>query len=131
MQRWLRDSALCFSAGAIGAVAKSAVIWLCAQVAFTTGLASLLASGLHPAGIYVRVVWGGIAAFLFLLPIAAKNWVARGLLWGAIVAALQVVAIPLLNHSGLHLALLPLLATLALSLLWGFATALALRLFGG
>lgn len=129
MQKWLRDIALCFSAGSVGALAKSAAVWGCARVA-AAGLASHLASAQYPSGIYARIVWGGVAALLFLLPLVRSSWMVRGLFWGVVVAALQVIALPLLDHASVHFALLPLLSVLVLSCIWGLATAIALRLFG-
>lgn len=130
MQNWLRESALCFSAGSVGALAKSGMIWLCAQFAATAAFASQLAHAQYPAGIYARIVWGGLAACVFLLPLIRKNWFARGLIWGAIVAILQIVALPLLTHGSVHFALIPILSVLVLGCVWGLATAIALRLFG-
>jgi hypothetical protein len=130
MQKWLRQLALCFSAGSVGALAKSGIIWLCMYSAISAGFASHLASAQYPAGMYARIVWGGVAAFLFLLPLASNSWIVRGLLWGVIIAVLQVIAIPLVSHGGMHFAVMPFVWALILSCVWGLATAIALRLFG-
>lgn len=130
MQKWLREIALCFSAGSVGAMAKTGTIWLCAYFSGTAGFASHLANAQYPSGVYARIVWGGIAAFLFLLPLVRGSWVVRGLSLGLIAAVLQVVVVPLLEHGGMHFALVPLLSVLVLSCIWGLATAIALRLFG-
>ena len=130
MQKWLREVALCFSAGSVGALAKSGAIWLCAYFSITAGFASHLAGAQYPSGIYARIVWGGIAAFLFLLPLVRSSWVVRGLSLGLVAALLQVVAVPLLEHGSVHFAAVPLLSVLVLSCIWGLATAIALRLFG-
>ena len=130
MQNWLRQVALCFSAGSVGAVAKIGAVWICARFAASAVLASHLANAQYPAGVYARIVWGGIAASLFLLPGVRSSWVVRGLCLGVVVAALQVVVVPLLEHGSVHFALVPLLSVLALSCIWGLAAAIALRLFG-
>ena len=127
MQKWLRQMALCFSAGSVGALAKSGAVWGCAQ--FGAGMAAYLARAQYPSGLYARIVWGGIAAFLFLLPLSRNSWV-RGLIWGVVVALLQIVALPLLGHGSVHFELMPLLSVLVLGCVWGLASALALRLFG-
>ncbi len=130
MQKWLREMALCFSAGSAGALAKSGAVWGSARFAASTGLAAHLAGAQYPSGIYARIVWSGVAGFLFLLPLVRNNWIVRGLFWGFIAAALQIVVIPVLGHGGLHFALIPLLSVLALSCIWGLVTVLALRSFG-
>lgn len=129
MQKWLREMALCFSAGSVGALAKGGAIWLCAHFAVLSEVASHLARA-QSSGFYARIVWGGIAAFLFLLPLARKNWLVRGLFCGVIVALIQLFAIPLLGNGSVHFALLPMLSVLALSCIWGLATAGVLRLSG-
>lgn len=130
MQNWLRQFALCFSAGSIGALAKSGAVWVCARFAISAGFATHLASVQYPSGIYARIVWGGLAAFLFLLPLVRKSWVVRGLVWGLVATVIQIVIIPILAHSTVHFALEPFLSVLVLGCIWGLATAIALRLFG-
>lgn len=129
MQKLLRQMAFCFAAGSVGALAKGGAVWICVNFA-AAGLASQLARAQYPSGLYARIVWGGLAAFLFLLPFARVNWILRGLLWGAVVTVLQVFILPLLTHGGVHFALMPLLSVLALSCVWGLVTALALRTIG-
>ncbi len=128
MQKWLREMALCFSAGGVGALAKTGAIWLCGYFSITS-FASHLAGAQYPSGVYARIVWGGIFAFLFLLPVRG-SWVERGLILGLVAAVLQVIAVPLMEHGNMHFALMPLLSVLALSCIWGLATAIALHLFG-
>lgn len=128
MQKWLRDMALCFSAGSVGALAKTGVIWLCAQVAVLDNFAMYLANAQYPAGFYARIVWGGIGAALFLLPLVRKSWLMRGLCWGVVAALLQLFALPLIAGGTIHFALIPMLSALILGCVWGVATALALRL---
>lgn len=131
MDKWLRELALCFSAGAVGALAKSGAIWLCAQAAFSAGWVAYLLNAQYPRDLYARIVWGGVAGFLFLLPMMRKRWPLRGLFWGVVLAALQLVLVPLLTHGGFYFALAPALAALALALVWGLAAAFMLRLCGG
>lgn len=130
MRNWLREAALCFSAGCAGALAKGGIIWVCAQIAVTAGFASHLARAQLPPGVYARIVWGGIAALLFLLPLRRGGWVLRGLVWGAVAAAVQLLVIPLWLHAGVHFALMPMLSAVILWCCWGLATAVTLRVIG-
>lgn len=130
MQKWLRDIALCFSAGSLGALAKTGFIWVCLHFSALNDIASHLASAQYPVGFYARIVWGGIGASLFLLPLIRKNWLIRGLCWGLIAALIHLFAIPVLTGGIVHLSLIPMLSALVLGCIWGLATALALRLFG-
>lgn len=130
MQNWSRQLALCFSAGSVGALAKNGAVFVCARFAISAGLVSHLTNAQYPSGFYARIVWGGLAAFLFLLPLVRNSWVMRGLFWGAVAAVLQIFVVPLLEHATVHFALVPVLSILALTCIWGLATAIALRLFG-
>lgn len=128
MSHWLRQLALCFSAGAVGGLAKGGAVWCGAQIALTAAFAAHLAAAQFPAGFYARIVWGGIAAFLLLLPLMRGSWLWRGLCCALIVAAIQAIAIPLLAHGSIKLAAIPLLSTLVLSVVWGTVSAAILRL---
>lgn len=132
MHRWLRECALCFSAGAAGGAAKGLLVLLCSYFPVTAVLGRHLANALHPQnlpydnGLYARVVWGGLYGLLFLLPVARGSLVFSGLLWGVAITLLQWVVLPLL-HGGLQFAAMPVLATLILNAAWGLVTALLLR----
>jgi hypothetical protein len=128
MHRWLRDLALCFAAGAAGAVAKGVLVWLCSYSSLSAPFGAYLATALYPLGFYQRVVWGGLYGFLFLLPPARGSLLMSGLLWGGVVSLLQLVVLPLLQHGGLHWSLTLVLSTVLLNCIWGCATALLLRL---
>lgn len=130
MQQWLRQLALCFAAGSAGGFAKGALVWCLAHSAATAGFGLHLAAAQQPAGLYARIVWGGLYAFLFALPVARSSWLFSGLLWGAIVSALQLIALPLLLHGMPHLAFMPVVAALVLNCAWGLVTAALLRLIG-
>jgi hypothetical protein len=132
MHRWLRELALCFAAGAAGGAAKGLLVIACSYFPVSAVLGRHLANALHPQnlphdnGIYARIVWGGLYAFLFLLPVASSSLLVSGLLWGAVITAVQWVVLPLL-HGSLHFAAMPIVATLILNSAWGLVTALLLR----
>ncbi len=127
MQKWLRALALCFAAGSLGALAKTGVIALCLHFSVLDAVGQQLAQAQYPAGFYARIVWGGLGAALFLLPLQRKRWWLRGLLWGVIAAVLQWIALPLIAGGSIHFAVLPMLSALVLGCVWGLATALILR----
>lgn len=132
MHRWLRELALCFAAGAAGGAAKGLLVWACSYFPVSAALGGYLARALyaqnlpHDNGLYARVVWGGLYAFLFLLPVARNSLWFSGLLWGCVITLLQWVILPLM-HGGLHIALIPVLSTLLLNCVWGWVTALLLH----
>lgn len=127
MQQWLRQSALCYSAGAVGGLAKGGLIWGCGRVALTAPLADQLAQALHPGGLYMRLVWSGLYALIFLLPFARSSLLWRGLLAAMAVSVLQLLVLPLLQHSHLHIFSLTTLALLVLNCAWGMTAAAVLH----
>lgn len=128
MNQWLRQLALCFAAGAAGGLVKTLVAWSCARYGWDAHFATHFPSVLRHALVYARVVWGGLWALLFLLPVARGAWWQAGLLWGLVVTVVQWLVLPLLSHGALHLAALPVLWALLLNFVWGLVTALLLRL---
>lgn len=128
MSQWLRHSAFCFSAGAVGGVARAVAAWACARHGWDDHFGVHWSGSLSAGALYPRIVWGGLWAFLFLLPLARGSLWLSGLLWALVVTLVQLIVLPLLLHTGLHLSLLPALALLLLNGVWGLVTALLLHL---
>jgi hypothetical protein len=74
------------------------------------------------------VVIGGLWGLLFLLPLARSSVWLSGLLFGALVCAIELIAFPLLSGRMPQLLSGTALLLLLLWLLWGVVTALLLRL---
>ena len=68
MNNFFRNFSLIFAAGAFGGLVKAWWPGASAPLASTL-LGSKMAMGLTPMWIYVHVVWGGIWAILFFLPL--------------------------------------------------------------
>ncbi|MDB6063122.1 MAG: hypothetical protein JWM78_3225 [Verrucomicrobiaceae bacterium] len=128
MQQWLRQGALCYSAGTVGGLAKGGLILACERSSLTSAFADQLAQVLHPTSFYTRLVWAGVYGLLFLLPFVRGSWLMRGLVWALVVSLLQLVVFPLWQHGGLHILTLTTLSLLVLNCVWGLTTASMLRL---
>lgn len=130
MNGWLRRIALCFSAGCIGGLANSIVVWLAGYVGLTVALGVGIAPALNAAWLYPRIVWGGIWALLFLVPLLKNSPIRRGLLFSLGPTAVQLfVVFPLVASKslfGLQLGpLTPIFVTL-FNAVWGVVTAVVL-----
>lgn len=97
----LKAAALCFSAGCVGGLANSIVVWLFGVLGMTTALGVSIAPALTPAWLYPRVVWGGLWGFLFLLPFLRLPAYVRGLVWSLGPTAVQLLIVfPMVAHKG-------------------------------
>ena len=77
MNNFFRNLSLIFAAGAFGGLVKAMVAWGFGAAGLNAVLGSKMAMGLTPMWIYAHVVWGGVWAFLFFLPLRGSYY-ARG-----------------------------------------------------
>jgi hypothetical protein len=114
-----RSLSLYFSAGALGGLANSVVVWAVGHL----GLAHVAsAPALTPGWLYPRIVWGGLWGALFLLPVS-WGWFRKGLLLSLGPSLVQLFLVfPLKTKAGvlgLALGLLTPLAVLFFNAVWG------------
>lgn len=76
----MKNSSLAFTAGCLGGLVNSVVVWLFGALGISQALGVSIAPPLTPAWLYPRLVWGGLLGFLFLLPVKGLTYPARGLL---------------------------------------------------
>jgi len=76
-----RNLSLIFAAGGFGGLVKAIVAWLFGALGINALLGSSLAPALTPPWIYQHMVWGGIWALLFLLPLRRLSYPALGVLY--------------------------------------------------
>jgi hypothetical protein len=82
--RLFRRLSLAFAAGGVGVIALAAFLWIVREAGVMASL------GLHPppvrmpAFLYSRIVWGGLWALLFVLPVMTGQWLLRGVLVGVL-----------------------------------------------
>ncbi len=81
MTGFTRKLSVYFTAGAAGGLVNGLCAWLLGDLGVTATFGVTLAPHLTPAMLYHRVVWGGLWGAIFLLPIAVRSPVARGLLY--------------------------------------------------
>ena len=128
MKSFIRKLSLVFASGVFGGLVNSAVIWLFGRAGITAELGVKLAPSFTPAGLYPRLVWGGIWGILFLLPLAQNRPLQQGLLISLGPTMVQLVAVfPYqLNKGmmGLDLGTLTPVFVLFFNAVWGVAAAL-------
>lgn len=125
-----RILALCYSAGTVGALANSAAIIWMGKAGIPASLGVALAPNYSPSWLYPRLVWGGMWALLFALPLPRT-------LWWAFVIALAPALFQLFvvfpqfagkGTAGLDLGTLTPAFVLFYNLIWALVTYLTLKL---
>ena len=88
-----RSISLFFTAGALGGLVYGLLEWGFGELGVTSALGVSLAPDWTPAWLYPHIVWGGIWGAVFVLPVARKGWVRRGLLLGLAPALVELLVI--------------------------------------
>jgi len=129
MNNFPRNFSLIFAAGAFGGLVKAMVAWVFGAAGLNAALGFTMAPALTPMWIYQHLVWGGIWAFLFLLPLSGSYYL-RGALFSLGQTLIQLVIIfPKMGKGMLGLELgymAPVLVT-CFGVIWGLATAFWLK----
>jgi len=77
--KFLRKLSLAFSAGCLGALANSLIVWLMGSHGITAALGISIAPALTKSWLYPRIVWGGIWGGILLLPLIKRSHILRGI----------------------------------------------------
>ncbi len=88
--RLFRRLSLAFAAGAAGVIALVAFLWLLRESGVAASLGLRLPAPKLPDFLYSRIVWGGIWALLFVLPVMTRQWLLRGLVVGVLASLASI-----------------------------------------
>ena len=129
-----RNLSLAFSAGCLGGLANSIVVWASGTLGVTAALGVKIAPALTLPWLYPRIVWGGIWGFLFVISIPGLSWWMRGLVF-SLGPSLVVMLIlfprnPLVGEFGLGLGTLTPAFVLVFNAVWGLVAAWWLKQVG-
>ncbi|MCF8081372.1 MAG: hypothetical protein K9K88_19010 [Desulfobacterales bacterium] len=121
-----------FSAGCLGALANSIALWLFGYLGITTSLGVSLAPALTPNYLYPRIVWGGLWGLLFILPMLKSRLLLKGAVLSLFPTVVQLfVVFPLKANKGIagvELGLLTPVFVLFFNWVWGFFSALTIKI---
>lgn len=124
-----RRLSLAFTAGLVGGLTNSVVVWLCGAWGLTKLAPAFTGPWLVP-----RLVWGGLWGLLFLVPLKGLTIPARGLLFSLAPTLAQLFYVfPVMLHKGmmgLKLGPLAPIWVLVFNGVWGLAAAGWLKLVG-
>jgi hypothetical protein len=129
MKNAYRNLSLIFAAGAFGGLAKCLVAWAFGAAGLNAALGFKMAPALTPMWIYQHVVWGGLWALLFLLPVRGSYYL-RGVIYSLGQTLIQLVIIfPNMGKGllGLELGYMAPVLVTCFGVVWGLATAFWLK----
>jgi hypothetical protein len=130
MRITFKNLSLIFAAGALGGLLKGLAAWGCGAVGLNALLGSQMAPALTAMWIYQHLVWGGLWAFLFLLPLRGLSYVSLGIIYSLPQTLISlVVLMPQMQQGllGLRLGYTTPVLILFFGFVWGATTALWLK----
>ncbi|MFW5936631.1 MAG: hypothetical protein ACOCS6_01085 [Desulfosalsimonas sp.] len=120
-----------FTAGCIGALANSLVVWFFGDIGITKMAGVAIAPALTLQWLYPRIVWGGIWALLFILPLFKSRLLLKGSLLSLLPSIVQLLVIfpnAGKDMGGIALGLLTPVFVLFFNWIWGIVAAIAIRM---
>ncbi len=120
-----------FSAGCLGALANSMVVWVFGDLGITALLGVSIAPILTPAWLYPRIVWGGLWGLAFVIPMFRSKPLVKGTVISIFPTTAQLFYFfPQTNQglAGLNLGLLTPLLVIFFNWIWGIVSATTIRL---
>jgi hypothetical protein len=134
MEVFLRRISLVFSAGIVGGLINSVALWALGSFGVTAMMGIKLAPKLTPMWLYPRMVWGGIWAAMFLIPVFKNSPLKRGVLYSLGPTIVQLLVIfphkAYKGYLGLELGGLTPVLVVVLNALWGITAAYWLSVLG-
>lgn len=120
-----------FTAGCIGAVANSLVVWFFGDIGITRAAGVVIAPALSAQWLYSRIVWGGIWGLVFVLPLFRSNLVLKGSLLSLLPTIVQLLVIfpdAGKGMGGMALGTLTPVFVLFFNWIWGVVAAAAIKI---
>jgi hypothetical protein len=120
-----------FSAGCLGALANSLVVWMFGELSITKSLGVSIAPSLNPAWLYPRIVWGGIWGLLFIIPLLNAKLIKKGTILSLAPTIVQLfIVFPYQSRkgmAGIELGTLTPLFVMFFNWIWGLVTAITIK----
>ena len=121
-----------FTAGCIGGLANSLVVWQFGQLGINASFGVAIAPNLSPAWLYPRIVWGGLWGLLFLLPLWSSRLFLKASILSLLPSLVQLfIVFPLKANkgvAGLELGLYTPVLVLFFNWVWGIASAISIKI---
>ena len=126
----LKKLSLIFAAGCLGGLVKGVVAVVSAKIGINAALGVTMLPALSASWVYQHIVWGGLWAFLFLIPLRGSYYY-RGAVFSLGQTLVQLGLIfPRMGKGflGLEFGLLTPVLVLVFGIVWGLATGFWLKL---
>ena len=130
MRFTIKNLSLLFAAGSMGGLIKGLAAWACGAVGVNALVGSQMAPALTHVWVYQHMIWGGVWAFLFLLPLKGWSYMSLGVIYSLPQTFISLVIILPRSHRGLlglYLGHMTPVLVLIFGFIWGIATAMWLK----
>jgi hypothetical protein len=120
-----KNLSLVFAAGSLGGLLKGLAAWLFGTLGINALLGSQFAPSLTSFWVYQHMVWGGLWAFLFLLPLRGWSYISLGVIYSLPQTLVSwLVMMPQMDRGllGLRLGYATPALILFFGFVWGMAT---------
>lgn len=130
MRLSLKNISLAFAAGSLGGLLQGLTAWLCGALGLNALLGSQMTLPLTPFWVYHHVVWGGLWALLFLLPLKKISYMSLGIIYSLPQTLVALfILMPRVGEGflGLRLGYATPLLIFFFGLVWGVTTGIWLK----
>jgi len=131
----IKTATMAYASGSLGALLNSVALFLAAAVGLSTFFGVSIMTDWSLEWLYPRLVWGGVLAFLFVLPLYQTKWVVRGLVWSIVptIPHLFIVfpgqADTLGGVENIEVGVITLACVYVFNIIWGLTTSYMLWIF--
>lgn len=125
MKITVKSLSLIFAAGCFGGLAKGLAAWLFGAIGLNALLGSQFTPSMSSQWVYAHVVWGGLWALLFLLPVRGWSIYSLGILYSLPQSIISLlVMFPKMGRGllGLQLGYSTPILVIFFGCIWGLAT---------
>ncbi len=127
----MKRALIFFSAGCLGALANSLVVYLFGDLGITKSLGVSISPALKTSWLYPRIVWGGIWGLLFFLPFLNSKPASKGTLLSLFPTIVQLfIVYPYFANkgvAGIKLGVLTPALVFVFNWVWGVVTSLTIN----
>lgn len=130
----VKKATLAYASGSFGALLNSFALYVAAMIGLSTLFGVSMMTEWSLEWLYPRLVWGGVLAFLFVLPVYQTRWLVRGLVWSIVPTIPHLFIIfpgqaDVAGETVIEVGVITLICVYIFNCIWGLITSYMLHVF--